>query len=181
MWLSHFSFPSLHPHIHGMFFTSIYVLCPTPTQTHTPACVHIYAQPYTHPFFPTPAALGRAGGGDGAPFQHLLYGPATFGLLPRTHLTPATLSFSCPKQIASALGQHWRFGVAWEVGPGPGAGVCRPAPHLAEAVPTQGGPGTGGVLTDRCPSPAPRGAALPSTGCCFGGWDYPGLQTLTTG
>lgn len=36
--------------------------------------------------------------------------------------------------MASTLGQHWKLGLGWEMGPNPGAGVCRPGPHLAEAV-----------------------------------------------
>lgn len=147
MRLSNFSFPSLHPHTHSTFFTSIYMLCPTPTHTH--AHTHAYAQPYTHththsPHFSHPHCPGKAGGGDAVTFQLLLHGPTTSGLLPRAHPTPATLSFSCPKQIASALGQHCRSGAAWKAGPGPGAGVCRSRPHLAEAVPAQGDVGRAG-------------------------------------
>lgn len=117
--------PSSHTR-HVLYFY-LCALSYTHADTHTRMRAHLCTTIHS-PLFSHPCCPGRAGGGDGAPFQHLLYGPATFGLLPRTHLTPATLSFSCPKQIASALGQHWRFGVAWEVGPGPGAGVCRPGP-----------------------------------------------------
>lgn len=78
----------------------------------------------------------------------------------------------------SALGQHRRFGITWEVGPGPGAGVCRPGPHLAEAVPAQGDLGRGECgLTDVLHQ-HPEELHYPAQGV---GWDRPGFQTLTTG
>lgn len=154
------------------------MLCPTPMHTHT--CTHTCTTIHTHShsfasFFPPP--LPWKGwrrwccniSASSAWTSHLRI--ATQGS-PNTNHTQFLLSKADCECPWSAL-QIWGSLVL-------ALGSAGQDPMWLRQF-CSGWPGKGWVLTDRCPSPAPRRAAWPSIGCCFRGWHHPGFQTLTTG
>lgn len=146
MWLGNFSFPSLPPQIRSTFFTSIYTLCPTPTQTST----HTYAQPYTHTYthnaFFHPSCPGKAGI-DGARLQHPLRRAAAPIQPPRAHPAVLTFCFSPPEQAAGALNWHRDLGY-----PGRAVLIQRKASRRVSVLDSRTGTATSCIL-EKQPGP----------------------------
>lgn len=154
-----------------------------PPTSFTRCVLHLYLHTlsYTHthtlshslnPFFPTPAALER--------LEEVMVHQLSVSCMDQTPLD------CCPglpqyQAHSASVQSPWPGPSAstgsWVLALGLGS-AGQGHPWLGQFLPSVTCEGS--ALTDRCPSPAPGGAALLSTGHCSAAWDCPGFGVTAT-
>lgn len=151
----------------------IHMVCSSPLFTHFVLHPHVHTHTLTFPLpiFPTTAALERLEEVMVYQFSVSCMGQSPLDCHPRLRHTQPLLSKVSGWYPWSAQedGMDWDMVLALGLGSA-GQDHTWLRQFLLRVT------CEGSVFTDRCPSPAPGGAALLSTGHCSAAWDCPGFQ-----